>query len=558
MAARAGAGRGRRGERGPPRHPARGACAGDRARAPRGPRSPAALPAGRADDGDTVVAVATAPGGGGAVAVVRVSGPGAEALGGAVFRPGPLRSLGGDGAGGASPAPPNMASHRFYYGHVFDAKGRPVDEALCVLFRGPRSFTAEDVLEIHTHGGHICAQRVLSTVLEAGDGLERAVRRARPGEFTMRAFLNGRLDLAQAEGVAALVAARTPAAADAALAGVAGAASAACAELRGELLDVLADVEARIDFESDLGPNDAVQSAARARALRLKAESLSSGAARGVKLTQGLTAAIVGPPNAGKSSLLNALAGTDRALVSPEAGTTRDTVDVTLNLDGYPVTLVDTAGLRGLAGSSEEPGAPEVGAVEKAGVDRAGAAARAADALVFVLAGDQGWGRSESRALSWAASPVAGEAALAENGFQKAAELLRLAQRGVLVVNKSDLEEAQHEVPEEVQRAFRAVVKTSCVDESGLDELTAALLEAAGAGGGDEGGAYALDTFQCDALDRATGALSALEAAITEGWPADCWGVHLRESIQALDEVTGRDTTEDVLSTIFSKFCIGK
>ena len=506
-----------------------------------------------------MVAVATAPGGGGAVAVVRVSGPGAESLGGAVFRPGALRNLEGDGAGGALPAPPNMTSHRFYYGHVFDAGGRPVDEALCVLFRGPRSFTAEDVLEIHTHGGHICAQRVLATVLEAGDGLERAVRRARPGEFTMRAFLNGRLDLAQAEGVAALVAARTPAAADAALAGVAGAASAACAELRGEVLDVLADVEARIDFESDLGPNDAVESAARARALRLKAESLSSGAARGVKLTQGLTAAIVGPPNAGKSSLLNALAGTDRALVSPEAGTTRDTVDVALNLDGFPVTLVDTAGLRGLADSSGERGAPEVGAVEKAGVDRAGAAARAADALVFVLAGDRGWGSSESRALSWAASPMAGGAAPpAGNDFQEAAELLRLAQRGVLVVNKSDLKDAQHEVPEEVRGAFRAVVKTSCVDDLGLEELTAALLEAAGAGGGDEGGAYALDTFQCEALDRATSALSALEDAITEGWPADCWGVHLRESIQALDEVTGRDTTEDVLSTIFSKFCIGK
>jgi len=302
-----------------------------------------------------------------------------------------------------------------------------------------------------------------------------------------------------------------------------------------------------------------VESAARARALRLKAESLSSGAARGVKLTQGLTAAIVGPPNAGKSSLLNALAGTDRALVSPEAGTTRDTVDVALNLDGFPVTLVDTAGLRGLADSSGERGAPEVGAVEKAGVDRAGAAARAADALVFVLAGDRGWGSSESRALSWAASPMAGGAAPpAGNDFQEAAELLRLAQRGVLVVNKSDLKDAQHEVPEEVRGAFRAVVKTSCVDDLGLEELTAALLEAAGAGGGDEGGAYALDTFQCEALDRATSALSALEDAITEGWPADCWGVHLRESIQALDEVTGRDTTEDVLSTIFSKFCIGK
>ena len=299
-------------------------------------------------DGDTIAALATADAPA-AVAVVRVSGPRALAVAASVFRP-------------ASREPWPAASHTVAYGHAIDPASdadTPIDEVIALTFRAPRSYTREDVVELHTHGGGVCAARVLAALNSAG------ARAARPGEFTLRAFLSGRLRLDQAEAVADLVTARTRSAADAALAGLGpGGVGATVSSIRGDALALLARVEAGLDFDEgdvpDVRDDEAV---ALITPLRASIAAALATAGRGALLRRGATAALVGAPNVGKSSLLNALAGADRAIVAPDAGTTRDVVTADAVVAGIALTVCDTAGVR-----------DALSAVEAAGVARARAA----------------------------------------------------------------------------------------------------------------------------------------------------------------------------------------
>ncbi len=278
---------------------------------------------------DTIAAIAT-PLGEGGLAVLRVSGAEALAVAGRVFVP----------AGRPAATLAGVPSHTLHYGHAVRA-GTRLDEVLVAVMRAPRTFTREDVVEFSCHGGVFVARQILEALLAAG------ARLAQPGEFTRRAFLNGRLDLTQAEAVADLIHARTELALSAANQQLAGGLSRRVRAVRDDLLKALAHVEAHIDFpDEDIAPDTREALLGRMRSGLASLDTLLATAREGRILRRGVRAAILGRPNAGKSSLLNQLLGRDRAIVSPVAGTTRDTIEETANLRGLPVVFVDTAGLR--------------------------------------------------------------------------------------------------------------------------------------------------------------------------------------------------------------------
>src|SRR5579885_3222996 len=313
---------------------------------------------------DTIAAIATPPGIGG-VGIVRISGPEALSIARRLFRrPGKPRP----DADQWQPEP-----HRLYYGHAIQPEtGQMLDEVLLAFMRGPHSYTAEDVVELQAHGGPLVLRRILEAAL--GEG----ARLANPGEMTLRAFLNGRLDLAQAEAVMDVIGARTDESLHLALEQLKGQLSAEVQAARQDVLGVLAQIEASIDFPDDVpAPEPAALRVGIAGAAE-RVERLLAGAEQGRLYREGLRAAIIGRHNVGKSSLLNALLRTERAIVTPIAGTTRDTVEERASIGGIPVHLVDTAGLT----PSDDP-------IERIGVARSRAAARSADLLLFVLDGSE-------------------------------------------------------------------------------------------------------------------------------------------------------------------------
>lgn len=497
------------------------------ARAPvRRLRPCAAFPVGPSTgDGDTIAALATPPARG-AVAVVRVSGPDALAVAAAVFRQARTKNKGVEWA---------AESHTVAYGHAVDAAGSPIDEVLALAFRAPRSYTREHVVELHAHGGAVCGPRVLGALLAAG------ARLARPGEFTLRAYLSGRLGLDQAESVAALVSARSRGAADAALAGLGGGVGARVASIRAAAVDLVARVEASLDFdEGDVPDMTGADAVAVLTPLLAAVDAALSTAARGAALAASPSVALVGRPNVGKSSLLNALADEDRCIVSAEAGTTRDVVEVGVDLGGARVALLDTAGVR-----------PAPTAVEAAGVARAGAAAAGADAVAFVVDGGEGW-------------TLADAAALAELAAAWAAAGLARPPPAVLIVNKVDAVEAGAVLaPPPAGPApgavWAATVPVSARTGAGLAALATALAAAVGADAVPVGGgAVAVNARQADALTRARAGLARAADDASSGAPSDLWCAGVRDAAVALGEVTGADAREEVLDAVFSKFCIGK
>ena len=447
---------------------------------------------------DTIAAVATAvaPGQGG-IAVIRLSGPLAEQVGQAVVR---------------CPGRQEWNSHRILYGHVMAVDGqRRLDEVLLLLMRAPRSFTGEDVVEIHCHGGVIAVQQVMERVLE-----QPGVRRALPGEFSQRAVLNGRLDLTRAEAVSELVSARSRRAAALAMAGLDGGIQARITLLRERLLDQLTELEARVDFEDDLPPLDGIALLNELQSVRTELLALVADGERGDALRHGLRVALVGRPNVGKSSLLNRLSRRERAIVTELPGTTRDLLESEIVLDGVPITLMDTAGIRATND-----------AVEQLGIARSEEALISADVVVLIVDGHVGWTETDAKLLARIPNDVP----------------------RVVVANKSDLDGPPLPGLVDVQFSAR--------NGAGEDALVQVLLERCGAG--DAAGILlSLNTRQRDLASLAAAALERSQEVAQQQLPWDFWTIDLREAIRDLGEITGEELTEAVLERVFSRFCIGK
>ncbi|QIY79555.1 tRNA uridine-5-carboxymethylaminomethyl(34) synthesis GTPase MnmE [Chromobacterium violaceum] len=442
----------------------------------------------------TICAVATAPGRGG-VGVIRVSGkdllPFAQAI-----------------SGGKTPKPRYAA-----YTDFFDAHGQALDNGLLLFFPGPNSFTGEDVIELQGHGGPVVLKMLLARCVELG------ARLAEPGEFTKRAFLNDKLDLAQAESVADLIDASSETAARSALKSLKGAFSREVHGLVDELINLRMLVEATLDFpEEEIDFLKQADAIGRLRRLRAQLVGVQATAKQGAILREGMHVVLVGQPNVGKSSLMNALAGDDIAIVTDIAGTTRDTVREEIVIDGVPVHIIDTAGLR----DTDD-------VVEKIGIERTWQAVERADLALLLV---------DSR-----------EGLTAE--VQSILERLPPALPRVQVFNKVDL---SGEAAGLAEQDGHPLVRLSARTHDGVDILKAKLLEMIGYSGADEG-VFLARQRHLDAIARAA---DHLELAEADWEQVEIFAEELRMAQNALSEITGEFSADDLLGVIFSRFCIGK
>ena len=451
---------------------------------------------------DTIAAIAT-PLGEGGLAVVRISGAAAFAVADKIFIPSGKSSL------KSSLAP----THTIHYGKIV-RHGKTIDEVLLSVLRAPRTFTRENTVEISCHGGILPAKLVLDTILENG------ARLADPGEFTRRAFLNGRLDLAQAEAVADLIHSRTELALVAANEQLAGKLSRRINELRDEMMKTLAHVEAHIDFpDEDIAPETRAQLIKRLENGVTFMDELLRTANEGQILRRGIRVAIVGRPNAGKSSLLNQLLGHDRAIVSSIAGTTRDTIEETANIRGLPVIFIDTAGLRE---ARDE--------IEGEGIRRSRETLEKAELILHVL--------DASGQLTGA-----DEIYLAEF----------IAKKRILVRNKTDLP-IKLELPPDSRP-----VDVSCLSGRGIETLKDAIKNLVWAGKIEAGMLQVMiNSRHQEALGRARMAAFLTLDALRADATLELVAADLRIAVNAVGEIVGKTATDDLLDSIFSQFCLGK
>jgi tRNA modification GTPase len=454
-------------------------------------------------DADTIAAVAT-PHGRGGIGIVRVSGSSAVRI---------CRTI----THTETPAHREVRPATFY-----DAAGNPIDAGLVVFFEGPRSFTGEDVLELHGHGGTVVIDMVLAATLGAG------ARQARPGEFSERAFLNGKLDLAQAEAVADLIDGATQAAVRSAMRSLSGEFSERIEVLAGGLRELRAYVEAAIDFPEDevdfLGDGTVLR---RLNELQQQLGDVAEAARQGAMLVEGVTVVLAGAPNVGKSSLLNRLAGEERAIVTAIPGTTRDLLNADLDLDGIPVRLIDTAGLH----ASKDP-------VEQEGIRRAEAQIVNSDLLLMIIDATQ---------PSTVEPPVVAEAKNAGT-------------RIVRVRNKVDLTEESASEPMEPPDsgdAARNTVRISALTGAGIPALRARLTQVLGLKPQDEG-VFSARRRHLDALAAAARQLDEAIGAFGRSGAGELLAEDLRRAHDLLGEITGRVSADELLGDIFGRFCIGK
>lgn len=451
---------------------------------------------------DTIAAIATAlaPS---AIGIVRLSGPQAAETAGAVFAPlngRPLREA------------PNR---RLIGGTLHDRQGRVIDQILAVYTRAPATYTGEDTVELQCHGSPVVLAAALDALFAAG------ARQAGPGEFTKRAFLNGRMDLSQAEAVADLIDAETADAAANAAGQLGGAIVSRVDPVYQSLLEILSHFHVVLDYpDEDLDEFSIEDYTGRMGTAIDTLQGLLQTADRGSLLKNGVRCAILGRPNVGKSSLLNALAGYDRVIVTPVPGTTRDTVEASVRLGSLTLRLLDTAGIR----DTEDP-------VEKLGVERALAAAQQADLAVFVCDG---------------AEPLTAE-------DRRAMEAARTAPHALGIVNKSDL--PQLVSPQDLP--FDTVLTLSAATGQGLDALERAVEDLFGGALACDG-SILTNTRQTGAIRRAVTALESALQALQAGLTPDAVLLDVEDALEALGEVNGRSMREELINDIFSRFCVGK
>ena len=453
---------------------------------------------------DTIAAIAT-PLGEGGLAVIRISGNKAVSVGDSVFTP----------AGKSKTQLAEAKSHTLHYGHIA-RDGKRIDEVIVSVMKAPATFTCEDVVEISCHGGIRSTKAVLDAVLAA------EARLALPGEFTKRAFLHGRIDLAQAEAVADLIHARTELALTAANEQLAGKLSKRINHLRDEVMQVLAHIEAHIDFpDEDIEPGTQNELTRRLEDVLHGIENLLATANEGQLIRRGIRVSIIGRPNAGKSSLLNQLLGRDRAIVTAVPGTTRDTVSEEAQIRGISVVFIDTAGIQ----ESEDM-------VEIEGIRRSRESLAQADLVLHVIDNSEPLTPNDQRIM------------------EETAERRRL-----IVLNKNDLP-GRFEQPTDNGNTY---VNVSCLDGSGIEtlkdairnqvwdgQITAEMLE------------VMINSRHQEALNRANASLLIALEQLRSGTPPDLVSVDLRIGTNAIGEIVGRTTTEDLLDSIFSTFCLGK
>ena len=448
---------------------------------------------------DTIAAIATAPGQGG-VGIVRLSGNDAEQILSRLFRP-------------AKKDLTSLTSHMLTYGHVVE-DGEVIDECMAVIMRAPRSYTREDVVEFQLHGGSFAPQKVLDACLRAG------ARLAEPGEFTRRAFLNGRIDLAEAEAVMSLIAARGEQAHRAAMRQLQGGASSFIRQAADELYSVAAGIAACVDYPDEISEEEATEGLSdKLLALADRLDSACSERASHL-LSSGLQVVLCGRPNVGKSSLLNALLGEDRAIVTAIPGTTRDVVTGDLLLGGCEIHLTDTAGLR----DTDDP-------VEKIGVARSGKAMADADVVLVVLDGS---------------APLADE--------DKTLLKSQCDQRTIVVVNKTDLPSVWDMTPLTALYPEVKVIRLSAAQPDSLAPLKDELRRRATVS--DQ--LVLTQPRHLNAARRAAQHLRDAAATVNAGLPVDLTTVDITAAQYALGEITGDQVDEKLLDAVFEQFCVGK
>lgn len=455
---------------------------------------------------DTIAAVAT-PKGVGGIGIIRVSGPETEQLISKIFKSSSGR-LSSD-----------MKSHQLYHGHIVNPDTiEAVDEGLCVIMRSPNSFTGETIAEFHGHGGAIVLQLALEAFLAVG------ARLALPGEFSRRAFLNGKLDLTQAEAVSDVINAKTPFGVKIAQEQLEGRLSRSICLLRGEILNILADIEAYLDF-----PEEDIPVASREKILnglqiiKEKISYLIKSAEHGRILRDGVRAVILGRPNVGKSSLWNKLLKEERAIVTPLPGTTRDPLREYVNCKGVLLHLVDTAGIC----ATEDP-------VEKIGVSLAKEWQNKADLVLIVI------DRS---------TPLQAEDRNLLEGIS--------GKKVLVVLNKSDLKESLTQYDKELLAKFETI-ETSVLKNTGIDLLEDNICKISFDGGLLQEGEIVTNTRHKNALVKSYKAVCRGIETLNKGMPIEIIAIDLKEGVEALGLITGENITEELLDTIFSKFCIGK
>ena len=456
---------------------------------------------------DTISAVSTALGEG-AIGIIRLSGSKSCEIVGKIFQAASGKGLG------------KYPANRMVYGHIKDNNGATIDEVLVVYMRAPHSYTAEDVVEIQAHGGIQSLQKILSLTYEAG------ARPAEPGEFTKRAFLNGRIDLAQAEAVMDIIKARSEVSLKLALRQQSGQLSQEIKAMRRQLLDVIVNLEAVIDYpEEDIEEITFKLVKDTIGDVYGNITSLLSKASTGKIMREGMKTAIVGRPNVGKSSLLNKLLKEERAIVSEIAGTTRDVIEEQFLIDGIPLVLSDTAGIR----ATEDY-------VEKIGVDKTRKILEEAELVIVVVDGAQ------------ALQPEDREILLAVKGKPY-----------VIIVNKSDLP-MQMDLPA-LSKEFGEsnIMQLSAKTADGVDEFVAWLKQFVyGTGGKIEDGIYIQNARHEHLLKQASASLQDAMSAADNQVPYDCIIIDLRNAVDAVGFITGDTVSDEILNEIFAKFCVGK
>lgn len=455
---------------------------------------------------DTITALATPPGEGG-IAVIRLSGPESLQMAGRLFVNGKRRKV------------KEFRERYLYYGFILDQDQNTVDEVLLVYMKAPRTYTREDVVEIHCHGGMIPVRKILDLLLQEG------ARLAQPGEFTKRAFLNGRIDLAQAEGVMDLISSKSEEAARSSLQQMEGSLSREIKAVRDDMLDVLARIEVTVDYpEEDIEGMVGEQIHKRLFTAREQCRSLLKSAHQGRLIREGIKTVIIGKPNVGKSSLLNALVRENRAIVTDIPGTTRDVIEEYVNIKGVLVRILDTAGIR-----------ETMDLVEKIGVEKSRELTRDADLILLLLDASHPLEEEDMKILQW------------------------LKDKQVLILlNKSDRPSAIE--PEDIEMLTDStIIKTSMIDGTGLDQVEEFIYHLVYSGGaGPKNSVMITNSRHKEALIRAERHLGEALDALAASMPLDLVTIDIRNVWEALGEITGESLTENLIDKIFMEFCLGK